>query len=398
MRTERFGTFDVAIAGAGLAGASLALRLARRGMHVALLDSATFPRDKVCGEYLSPESWGVLNRLGLAYEVVRADYHPIYRVCISTPGGRVLEAEVAGPDGLPGIGLSRSVLDELIVRRARAAGAEVVERARVVGPAVGDGRVVGLRARHPARGVFEVRAPVVIAASGRNAALVRATGRTKVRGRSRPRLLGLKRHLRIADPDAEPAGTVGLHLVPGGYGGTCRVEGPLTNLCALVPEAEVRRRRGDLDRVAHDYLGRNPVLARACEAAVPSGEWKTVADVRVEASAPRMPGILYVGDCQGTVDPLGGQGMTMALLGAEDLAPFVAQALAASSGADARLQRGWQAAWHHRFDRRVRLCRLFHLALVNPAVLDLAATLGALAPRLLAACIRQTRDPEWISG
>src|SRR3954470_2980290 len=100
--------FDVAIAGAGLAGGSLALRLARSGARVALLDPGVFPRDKLCGEFLSPESWGVLGRLGVADEVARTGYHPIRRVRISTPRGRVLEADVVGPDGLPGIGLSRS--------------------------------------------------------------------------------------------------------------------------------------------------------------------------------------------------------------------------------------------------------------------------------------------------
>src|SRR5436309_11259812 len=112
------GRFDVAIAGAGLAGAALALRLSRRGVRVALLDPATFPRDKLCGEYLSPESWSVLDRMDLADEVARSGGHAIRRVRITTPRGRIVDAEVNGPDGLPGIGLSRSVLDDLIVRRA----------------------------------------------------------------------------------------------------------------------------------------------------------------------------------------------------------------------------------------------------------------------------------------
>ena len=262
--------------------------------------------------------------MDLADEVARSGYHPIRRVRITTPRGRVVETEVAGCDGLPGIGLSRSVLDDLIVHRARAAGAEVFERARAGGPIIADGRVVGLSARHSTLGAFEVRASVTIAANGRFSTLVRQTGRTRVRNRFRTRYFGLKRHLTVADGDAtEPAGTVGLHLVPGAYGGTCRIEGGLTNFCALLPESVVRRHRGNLDRVVHDCLGRNPALARLAGSGVAAGDWKTVAGVRVEVSTPRLPGIFYAGDCQGTVDPLGGQGMTMALLGAEILAPLV---------------------------------------------------------------------------
>ncbi len=391
--------FDVAIAGAGLAGSSLALRLARNGVRVALIDPATFPRDKVCGEYLSPECWGVLGRMGLADAVERSGYHAIDTVRISTPSGREVTADVAGPDGRPGIGLSRAFLDNLIVRRAREAGASVFEGTRAGGPIVEDGRVVGVHARGPASGPVEIRAAVTVAADGRHSALVRQTGRTRYRSWTRPRLFGLKRHLAVADPDAtERPGTVGLHLVRGGYGGTCRIEGGATNLCALLPESAVRSRRGDLDRVAADCLGRNPALARLLEAAEPSGEWKTVAGVRVQVSAPDRPGILYAGDCQGTVDPLGGQGMTMALLGAELLEPFIGRALVSDGGADPALQADCRAAWHRRFDRRVALCRAFHHCLVHPILIDVGSGLGSIGSRALAACFRRTRDPEWTAA
>jgi flavin-dependent dehydrogenase len=124
------------------------------------------------------------------------------------------------------------------------------------------------------------------------------------------------------------------------------------------------------------------------------GGWKTVAGVRVAVARPERAGILFAGDCQGTIDPLGGQGMTMALLGAELLAPFLLKALASPSGADAPLQRDYEAAWRGRFDRRVRLCRAFHHVLVNPALLDLGSIFPAFATRLLAGCYDRTRDRE----
>ncbi len=386
--------YDVAIAGAGLAGASLALRLARGGARVALLDASSFPRDKVCGEFLSPECWGVLERMGLADEVVGTGYHAIHCVRISTPGGKEIMADVIGRDGLPGIGLSRSKLDDLIVRRAREAGADVFEGGRVGGAIVEGGRVVGVQARRVES--FEVRASITIAADGRHSALVKQTGRTRGRSWSRPRLFGLKRHFIASDPKAsEHPGTVGLHLVRGGYGGTCLIEDGSTNLCALLPEELVKERRGDLDRVALECLGQNPALARLLASGEPIGEWKTVADVRVQVSTPERPGILFVGDAQGTVDPLGGQGMTMAFLGAELLFPIVERALVEGRGVDTALQGEVQATWHRRFDRRVLLCRAFHHMLINPAFVDVGSSLGKVASNFLAACFRQTRDREW---
>ncbi len=396
MRRDPGSWFDVAIAGAGLAGSSLALRLSRRGAHVALLDPGVFPREKLCGEYLSPEGGEALERLGLAEDLARTGLQPIRRVRLSTPRGRELVAEVTGPDGRAGFGLSRSTLDALLVQHARRAGVSVFEGCRVGGPLLDQGRVVGVRAR-AASEPFEIRARVVVAADGRHSSLVRQTGLTRPRSGFRPRLAGLKRHWRLDDDNdsaAEPIGTVGLHLVPGGYGGTCRVEGPWINFCALLPEAILRRHKGDLDRAAIAYFGRNPVLRRFLDAAEPDGSWKTVAGVRVEVSRPRQPGIFYVGDAQGTVDPLGGQGMTMALLGAERLAPIVERALAAG-GADLALQRLWLQTWRHHFDRRIRLCRLFHHLLVNPWLVDLASVFPRLARPLVAAGYQQTRDPGW---
>jgi flavin-dependent dehydrogenase len=387
--------FDVVIAGAGLAGASLACWVARSGARVALVDPGRFPRDKLCGEFLSPECWVVLTRMGLDGGVERAGYHAIRRVRVSTPSGRVIDAEFAGPDERPGIGLSRTELDHQIVEQARAEGVLTFEGVRVGRLLVEEGRVVGFEGSRPGESPLTFRATVTVAANGRHSALVRASGTTRVRRPGlRPPLVGMKRHLSVSGTEAiEPDGTVGLHLIPGGYGGTCRVESSLTNLCALLPEAEIKRHRGDLDRVATAVLGQNPRLAKLWEASEPQGEWKTVAGVRVEISTPNLPGILYAGDCQGTVDPLGGQGMTMALLGAELLAPHVLASIQAN-GVSSFAQRQALAAWRDRFDRRIQLCRMFHHLLVRPGWVDLAARTGSLAPWILATGFGLTRDPR----
>lgn len=392
--------FEVVIAGAGLAGGSLALRLASRGVRVALVDAATFPRPKLCGEYLSPEGVLALERLGLADDWSRLGGHPIRQVRLSTPRGRELVAQVVGPDGVPGLGLSREALDTLLVERAVARGATLLSGHRVLGPWIDEasGRVVGVRAR-PTGSLAErlVRAPVVVAADGRGSALVRQTGTVRPRSRLslRPGLFGLKRHLRVLDPaTTEPAGLVGLHLTAGGYGGTCQIEQGLTNLCALLPESALQAARGDLDRVCATALAANPVLARLLAASEPAGPWKTVAGVRVEIATPGRAGILYAGDCQGTVDPLGGQGMTMALLGSEPLAAAILAALTSGAeGVTPGTQQAVQRSWRRRFDRRVNLCRLYHHLLVRPGLIDLASLTPGLARWTLAAAYHLTRDP-----
>ena len=384
--------FDVLIAGAGLAGGSLAVRLARAGLNVAILDASTFPRAKICGEFLSPECWRAFDELGLTGKIDQIGYEPIHKVRISTPRGREVTAEVVDPDGRPGIGLSRWALDDLLLQTARGAGATVFEATRATGPVIEAGRVVGVTTRLVTGEPGTFRSRVTVAADGRQSPLVKQTGRTRGRSWFRPRAFGMKRHWHLIDPtDGERPGTVGLHLIPGGYGGTCRIEGGQTNLCALLPETAVKRHRGDLDRVARDQLARNPALARLVVGGEPVGDWKTVAGVRVQTSTPQFPGILYVGDAQGTVDPLGGQGMTMALLGAAELVPFVTSGVL--DGVTPTLQDRWGQTWRRRFGRRIDLCRAFHHFLIHPSLTDAASILGPAAAHFLAGCYGLTREP-----
>ena len=390
--------FDAAIVGAGLAGSALAIRLATRGARVALIDAGRFPREKLCGEYLSPEGAAALERLGLGRAIEAAGARPIRRARLTTPSGPVVDAEVVGPDGRPGLGLSRARLDALLLDEARDRGATVLEGTRIAGPIVDGGRVIGVAGRTIEGESIEIRPSVVVAADGRHSCLARRAGRTRVRSLPglRPSLFGLKRHLHVCDQrDDEPPGTVGLHLIPGGYVGAVRVEGGRTNLCGLLPDRLSKRHRGDLDALAADAFPANPRLSRLWSAAVPDGPWKTVANVRVQATRPLLPGVFPVGDARGTVDPLGGQGMTMALLGAELTAPYVLRAL---SGDDRAAVADCLRDWHRRFDRRVLLCRAFHHALVRPEVIATLGRLGRFGERVLAVGFAATRDRAAIVG
>ncbi|RUL89595.1 NAD(P)/FAD-dependent oxidoreductase [Tautonia sociabilis] len=385
---------DAAIVGAGPAGSSLAIRLARAGARIALIDAGRFPRDKLCGEYLSPEGALALEGLGLADAIARSGARPIRAARLTTPRGRRLEAEVVGPDGRAGLGLSRSALDAILLGEARRLGVIVFEGTRVSGPILEGDRVVGVAGRGVGGSPFSLRARVVVAADGRHSSLARRTGSTLPRSVPglRPRLFGLKRHLVVRDPACdEPPGTVGLHLLPGGYVGSCRVEGSRTNLCGLLPERLSREHRGDLDALADAAFLSNPTLAALWHAAEPAGPWKTVAGVRIEASSPLLPGIFYAGDARGTIDPLGGQGLTMALLGSELLAPFVLQSIA-QGAADLTVVREAIRAWHSRFDRRIALCRAFHHALIRPSLIDAASMLGRWGDALLSLGFASTRD------
>ena len=115
MAANRHGPTEAAIVGAGPSGTALAIRLAKAGARWRLIDAGRFPRDKLCGEYLSPEGVAAVERLGLADALARSGGRPIRAVRLTTPGGRSLRAEVAGPDGRAGLGLSRAALDAILL-------------------------------------------------------------------------------------------------------------------------------------------------------------------------------------------------------------------------------------------------------------------------------------------
>jgi menaquinone-9 beta-reductase len=131
---------EVIVVGAGPAGASAAIELARRGVSVLLLERDRVPGDKACGSMLSPAALAQADRLGVG-AVVRRRGVAIQNVKVTTPAGRtmVLSSQAAA------VALSRTVFDELLVERARALGAEFRDATRVTTLVEHKGRVVGVR-------------------------------------------------------------------------------------------------------------------------------------------------------------------------------------------------------------------------------------------------------------
>lgn len=365
--------WDVIVAGAGPAGSALAIRLAEAGARVLLVDRAEFPRDKLCGEFLSPECWPMLDALGVGESVRDSGYQPIRRLRLWTSAGSCVESSMQQRPDRPAIGLSRARLDQILVRRAAEVGTVVMENVQVVELVEHAGTVIGVHARPIAgqsgsRGVQRLFARVIVAADGRRSTVVRASGHTTRSRRCTPaNVCAVKRHYRVAGPNA-PGDAIELHSFPGGYGGTCGVEAGVVNLCTLLPIALLRRSRGRIERALRAVTKKNR-LADLLDDAEPLSDWKTIPDVHVQRSRPTVAGVLYVGDAIGTVDPLGGEGMAMAIEGAFVAARFVLRALESRCGCDRALQRGYEAAWNGRFNQRIRLCRAFSWLLARPAVL-----------------------------
>src|SRR3989338_6148704 len=125
--------FDVAVVGAGPAGSSAAISLARKGYSVVLLERAVFPREKLCGDFLNPANWPLLEQLGLVDEILSLEHEKVTAFRISTFSGA--EAAVSFPfrngQTLFGLGLRRSFLDDILLRSAQREGVQVRQACKV---------------------------------------------------------------------------------------------------------------------------------------------------------------------------------------------------------------------------------------------------------------------------
>src|SRR5215213_263205 len=128
--------FMVIVVGAGPAGSSTAYFLARSGIEVTLLDRARFPRDKTCSEYLSPQASRVLAEMDALELVESTGAAQLAGMRVHAPNGATIHGEFAGRHGFQGyrdhgLAVRRTILDAILVERARAAGATVEEGVRV---------------------------------------------------------------------------------------------------------------------------------------------------------------------------------------------------------------------------------------------------------------------------
>ena len=310
--------WDVVVVGAGPAGATTALLLARAGASVLLLDRARFPRDKACSEYLSPATTEILVRLGggIVDAVEGSAHAKLYGMKVVAPGGAAMCGRFRGGPRPYSFALPRTTFDSILVTAAARAGARVCEATTVDNLVWEKGAVAGVVAHSRSGQRITWNARVVVGADGLRSVVAR---RLRLVRSSPPRRVAFSAHV----GDVTGIDGVGeLHVGAHGYVGLGPIGGGITTVALVVPLAAVRRSRSEGRDFRRDFfieLERFPGLAgrfdprrlvRGVLATGPFAQWSRTAT----ASG---GGALLVGDAADFFDPFTGQGIYAALRGAE---------------------------------------------------------------------------------
>lgn len=330
-------TPDVTIVGGGPAGSTLAALLAGRGVDVTLFERDTFPRDKLCGEFLSYDALPIVERLG----VDLAGAPDIHRCRVV---GRRRTFAFDFPHRARGV--SRALLDLRLVESAVRAGARVVTGT-------------------PVMSLDDVHSPVVVGAWGRWCRFDKELARPFVQDRSH-RSFGFKRHYRGAPND----GVISLFSFDRGYLGVNDVEGGITNMCGLVNASRLAGNKGRWEAFVETIRREEPRVDDAFTGYAPAQEtFLSSTPVVFRAREPVDGGVFMIGDASGVIDPLAGNGMAMAIQSAMLAAPLILELLAHPTRR-AEVERRYSAIHAAYFRPRIAWSRRVAAVLSRPALLN----------------------------
>jgi geranylgeranyl reductase family protein len=378
---------DVIVVGAGPAGSTTAYYLAQAGLDVLMLEKSTFPREKVCGDGLTPRGVRALVAMGIS--VSEQDGWVRNKGLRVIGAGKRLELPWPELSSYPGYGLvrPRTDLDQMLARRAQQAGARLLERVTVTGPVLDErsGRVTGVVAKE-ADGERAYRARVIVAADGNSSRLSVAMGLRK--RDDRPLGVAVRTYYQSPRHDDDYLESWldlwdGDRLLPG-YGwifgmgdGTSNVGLGLLNTSAAF---------GNTDYHA---------LLRKWLAGMPA-EWGFTEENRTQpirgAALPmgfnRTPhyyrGLLLAGDAGGMVNPFNGEGIAYAMESGEILARTIAQALARARRTETeRVLAGYPRALSEAYGSYYSVGRVFVKAIGRPELMRFATKHAMSRPALM---------------
>lgn len=361
--------YDIAITGGGLAGLSLAILQAQAGKSVILFEKNTYPFHRVCGEYISLESWGFLESLGLPLSQMQLPI--IKNLQVTSPSGTSLDAKL----DLGGFGISRYQLDFELAKIAKKLGVQILENTKVKDI---------IRTENQ----FEVftentafRSKIAVGSFGKRSNLDVDWKRPFI-SKNRTSLnqyVGVKYHIKTDFPKDK----IALHNFSDGYCGISAIEDDLYCLCYMTTKANLKKSHNNIDLMEENILSTNPFLRRIFKDS--EKVWtqpEVISQISFEKKGQFEREIPLLGDASGMIAPLCGNGMSMAFHGAYLLHNLL------ESGEN--IKENYPKKWNENFATRLLVGRTVQRLFGNPIMTDLLIRGMKLTPSLLQLIIKNT--------
>lgn len=364
--------YDVIIIGGGLAGLTSATHLSQKGLSVLLIEKNTYPKHKVCGEYISKEVLPYLNALGFnPYEFGAKN---ITQFTLSTCKSQTVSTKL--PTG--GFGISRYCIDDELAKIASKSGAQITHSI-----------VVSIEFENENFTVFtndnqKYTAELVIGSFGKRSNLDAKMNRDFMKKPSP--FLGVKAHYKGNFPDD----AMKLHNFKGGYCGVSKVENDLINVCYIADYKSFKKYKNIAD-FEQKVLSENKYLKAVfeqCELAFDKP--LSISQVSFSSKQAVENHIMMCGDSAGMIHPLAGNGMSMAIRGAQMACEQILKYKAGVIKTRAALEDGYTKRWNDEFSTRLKsghiIARLFRLGLLS----ELMMLFIKAFPFLLTSIIKKT--------
>ena len=370
--------YDVIVIGGGLAGLTAAITAARMGLKTAVFEKGTYPKHKVCGEYISSEILPILEELNISLDSVR----PIW---ISKFALRYHEEKPILVDlPLGGFSIRRFTIDKLFFENAKNNGVHIFPNKKVSDLHFQNDSFTIMTAD---RMSFQAR--FVIGAFGKRSNIDHVLDRSYVK-KNGP-FFGVKYHITASIDPAQ----VSLIQFNGGYCGLSMVENNDINVCYLGKTSELRR-QGSIAAFEETFLHSNPLLKSVLENKKPNNRALTISNLSFAQKEEVKDHILMAGDAGGMISPLCGNGMAMAIQGGYHLSKLISRHFHENENRIC-IEKAYERYWKKTFQSRLWWGRQLQRVMLQPALAGAAYRFLKRYPAILENTIQRTHgSPQLI--
>ena len=362
-------SFDVIIIGGGLAGLTNAIHLSKSIHRVLLIEKNSYPKHKVCGEYISNEVLPYLNSLGI--DPIKVGAKQISKVQISTTKGNLIKSELP----LGGFGMSRYFLDSLLLKKVRLNGVQVLKD--TVESVIFKKDIFTVQTKDS--GAFQSK--ITIGAFGKRSVLDLKMNRKFIKKKSP--YLAVKIHVKGDFPED----LIALHNFKGGYCGVSKVENNSINLCYITEYNSFKKYKNITD-FHQQVVFKNKHLKKIFkESKSVFKKPLTISQISFENKKPVENHIIMCGDTAGMIHPLCGNGMGMAITSARLASIRILQFLNGEIKTREGLEKQYFKDWNKEFKTRLNtghfIARLFRSQTISQIAYSILKIIPFLLPKMI---------------